>query len=316
MSSDGGSCVCSGGNYDTNLHGTLLCSTNGWEDVHAKSIAAFTQAQETRQKGGKCVPCPSECTRCDNGTVTVLEGWRFNSTSIGELRSQLAAGTDGRPQWLYSCPYEKEDCPEIKLSAGAKSEEDEDETLLCPSHHDGPLCATCEQGFSRRGSSDNKCEECSDMSGYIEAQFGMSAGWFSALVATIVAAVTGAAYALQSQLSMLKSEIKTNLRILLGSAQVLSLLPSVLELVFPAKPKAALSFVAVFAADLRSILRTECWGWSWYDRWAASVFGLPTVALVPVAAYWLWCRVSAQRVDSDSREVLHVEAKQTSLAKP
>ena len=29
--------------------------------------------------------------------------------------------------------------------------------------------------------------------------------------------------------------------------------------------------------------------------------------------YWLWCRVSAQRVDSDSRDVLHVEAKETSL---
>eukprot|EP01046_Picozoa_sp_COSAG06_P041055 COSAG06_NODE_5045_length_3764_cov_12.821282_1_plen_1059_part_01 len=226
VSSDGGSCVCSGGNYDTNLHGTLLCSTNGWEDVHAKSIPAFTQAQETRREGGKCVACPSECTRCEDGAVTVLKGWRFNSTSTGELRSQLAAGKDGRPQWLYSCPYEKEDCPEIKLSAGAEQEE-EDETLLCPSHHDGPLCATCEQGFSRRGSSDNKCEACSDMSGYIEAQFGLSAGWFSAVVAAIVAAVGGAAYVLRGQLLILK-EAKTNLRILLGSAQVLSLLPSVL----------------------------------------------------------------------------------------
>eukprot|EP01046_Picozoa_sp_COSAG06_P040051 COSAG06_NODE_4805_length_3940_cov_25.637594_2_plen_845_part_00 len=312
VSSDGGSCVCSGGNYDTNLHGTLLCSTNGWEDVHTKSIAAFTQAQERRQNGGKCVPCPSECTRCDNGSVTVLEGWRFNSTSTGELRSQLVAGKDGRPQWLYSCPYEKEDCPEIKLSAEAEHDE-KDETLLCPSHHDGPMCATCEQGFSRRGSSDNTCEACSDISGYIEAQFGLSAGVFGAIVAAIVAAVGGAAYALQPQLSMLKSEIKTNLRILLGSAQVLSLLPSVLELVFPAKPKEALAFLAIFVADLRSILRTECWGWSWYDRWAASVFGLPIVAVVPVAVYWLWCRVSAQRMDSDSREVLHAEATEASL---
>ena len=151
------------------------------------------------------------------------------------------------------------------------------------------------------------------MSGYIEAQFGLSAGAFSALVVATVAAVGGAAYVLQSQLSMLKAEVKTNLRILLGSAQVLSLLPSVLELVFPAQPKAALSFAAVFVADLRSILRTECWGWSWYDRWAASVFGLPTVAVVPVAVYWVWCRVSAQRMDSDSREVLHAEAKETSL---
>jgi hypothetical protein len=310
VSSDGGSCVCSGGNYDTNMHGTLLCSTNGWKDVDAKSIPAFTQAQETRREGGKCVPCPSECPRCDDGVVTVLEGWRLNSTSTRELRSQLAAGNNGRPQWLYSCPYEKEDCPEVKLSAAVEGEEEN--TLLCPSHHNGPLCATCEQGFSRRGSSDNKCEECSDTSGYIEAQFGLSASWFVALVAAIVVAVCGAAYVLGPQLLMLKAETKSNTRILLGSAQVLSLLPSVLELVFPAKPKEALSFAAVFVADLRSILRTECWGWSWYDRWAASVFGMPLMAVVPVALYWLWCRLSARRVDSDSRKVLHVEVRDTS----
>ena len=56
-------------------------------------------------------------------------------------------------------------------------------------------------------------------------------------------------------LSFLRSETKANLRILLGSAQVLSLLPSVLELVFPPAPKAALGYIAVFVADLRDILR-------------------------------------------------------------
>eukprot|EP01046_Picozoa_sp_COSAG06_P017147 COSAG06_NODE_1155_length_10484_cov_7.061759_9_plen_1028_part_00 len=311
VSDDRGSCLCVGRNYDTDLHGVLLCSTNGLVGSDSlDSSHTYKQAKQTRSEGGRCVPCPNECTRCDGGVVTVLEGWRLNSTTPEELRSQVVAGRQGRPQWLFSCPYDKADCPEISLSAV----NGENDTLaLCPSHHDGPLCATCEAGYSRRGSSDNKCEACSDMLGYIDAQFGLPAAYFVVLVLAIVFGFGGVAYTLRAQLQVLKAETKTNLRILLGSAQVLSLLPSVLELVFPEDPKAALSFAAIFVADLRAILRTECWGWSWYDRWAASVFGMPLVAVVPVAVYWLWSRISARHVDSDSRETLHIEARESSL---
>jgi hypothetical protein len=100
---------------------------------------------------------------------------------------------------------------------------------------------------------------------------------------------------------------------LLGSAQVLSLLPSVLELVFPPQPAAALSFLALFVADLRDILRTECWGWTWSDKWLANVLAFPVLVMFPIAAYWLWCCVKARRVDSDMRKPIYAEARQDSV---
>ena len=309
LSDDRGSCVprpCTGRSYDTDLHGILLCSRSGLSSHSLDDSLTYQEALRTREmEGGRCAPCPSECTRCEGGLVTVLEGWRLNSTSTEELQTQFLAGRHGRPQWLFSCPYEKEDCPEIHLTTPLVSVD----TVRCRNKHSGPLCATCKEGYSRRGSSDNVCEECSDVSKFIKTEFGLPIGWFVTVVAAVVAAVGAPMYALRSELQRLKAQVKTNLRILLGSAQVLSLLPSVLELVFPPQPKAALSFSAVSVADFRAILRTECWGWSWYDRWMASVFGMPVVAVLPIAAYWLWCRFAARSVDSDSRAELHEAAK-------
>ena len=68
-------------------------------------------------------------------------------------------------------------------------------------------------------------------------------------------------YYVRTELKWLKTEAKPNLRILLGSAQVLSLLPAVLELIFPPAPRAALSFISVLAVDMSGLLRFECWGW-------------------------------------------------------
>lgn len=72
------------------------------------------------------------------------------------------------------------------------------------------------------------------------------------------------------------------MKILLGSGQVLALLPGVLELVFPENPKQILSFVGLLVADVKSVLRPECWGWSWYERWLTEVLALPIASILLV----------------------------------
>eukprot|EP01043_Picozoa_sp_COSAG02_P043014 COSAG02_NODE_3709_length_6347_cov_2.619558_1_plen_1235_part_00 len=306
VSHDGNSCVCTRDYYDTSMYGVIICSTGGWEPQ--QSIASFTDAQATRAKGSKCASCPKECLRCENGTATVLSGWRLNASTTGAMSTQLAMGKDGRPQHVYSCPYTDSDCPEMELSSTADVT-----SISCPYHHTGPLCASCDAGFSRRGSSDNACNECSDISDYITATFGLSAGWFAAILIAVVVVICAVIYLLLAQLRWLKTETKANLRILIGSAQVLSLLPAVLELIFPPQPKAALSFIAVFVVDLREVLRFECWGWTWFDKWLASVLGIPLLVMLPIVAHWLWCCFTARRTDIDSRQPLLDEARHTSV---
>jgi hypothetical protein len=166
VSRDGGSCECSGHTYNSSENGILLCSTAGWEA--ALGSASMLDAVAIRKQGGACVPCPSECVRCEDGQASIKEGWRLNTTVEASLLSQLLSGTGGRPQFLFSCPYAGTDCPGIAL--GALSMNRTDIAPSCPGSHSGALCATCADGFSRRGSSDNLCSRCSDLSSYIHTQ--------------------------------------------------------------------------------------------------------------------------------------------------
>ena len=304
-SHDGVACVCTDDYYDTNLYGVAICSTGEWEPP--ETISAFASVHAARLEGVKCAKCPTQCMRCRNGTATILEGWRLNASTPPGMAMQLARGKDGLPQHVFSCPFNPSDCPEVDLSIAHEA------SIECPNHHVGPLCASCDAGFSRRGSSDNECDECRDISDYIAATFGLSAEWFAALLIAAVLVVCAAIYFFFAQLRWLKTETKANIRILIGSAQVLSLLPSVLELVFPKQPKAALSFIAVFVIDLRNILRFECWGWTWYDKWLASVFGLPLIVTLPIIMNWLWRCFAARRTDADSRQQVVAEARQTAV---
>jgi hypothetical protein len=226
---------------------------------------------------------------------------------------QLVDGKDGRPQHVFSCPYSQTDCPSIKLSNTLKATSAD---ISCAGNHGGPLCATCKDGFSRRGADDNTCEECKDTVEYIQEKFGVPVEWFASIIVAAGLVAGAAAYLAKMMLAKfmwIKAETQVNQRILLGEVQVLSLLPSVLALMYPPKPKAALHWSTLLTADLKNILRVKCWGWTWYDKWLSSVFGMPALALLLVALHWLASRCSARRVDSDSRDRVYKEAQQTTI---
>lgn len=89
---------------------------------------------------------------------------------------QLVGSLDGRPQHFFKCPHSR-DCPAMKLSSTATNA-----SIGCPNNHDGPLCASCDAGFSRRGSSDNgPCDKCDSISDYIAKSCGLSAKNFTIL---------------------------------------------------------------------------------------------------------------------------------------
>ncbi len=240
VGSDGSSCGCTGNTYNTNEHGVLICNVGGWK--RAEVEYSYEDAQISRASGIKCVPCPTECVRCTDGAVTVLAGWRLNASSDADMMTQLAHGHSGRPQHIFSCPYSQGACPSIELSTATIA------SITCLGYHDGALCATCKAGYIRRSSSDNQCEECQDLRDYIRHKFGISPGWF-AICLTIVlltaCVIVFLGKLLLAKVLWIKSATKTNRRILLGSAQVLSLLPSILELEYPPSPDTMFSFAAL-----------------------------------------------------------------------
>jgi hypothetical protein len=82
--------------------------------------------------------------------------------------------------------------------------------------------------------------------------------------------------------------VGTNLRILLGAGQVLSLLSGVLEIVYPPNTKTALSFASLVAADAGSLVSFDCHGLDWYGRWRLLVCWLPLGLVVLILVRWLW----------------------------
>ena len=221
--SDGSLCMCSGRNYDTDLHGILICNAGGWEP--AENGRTYQDAIEIRAQGFKCVPCPTECAVCDNGTATLLPGWRLNASTDTAMKVQLAAGKDGRPQHVFSCPYSQTDCPSLELSDTLNATSAD---IACAGNHVGPLCATCKDGFSRRGADDNTCEECEDIPGYIQQKFGVPVKWFFAIlvaVGLVAGAVACLGKLMLAKFLWIKAETKVNQRILLGEVQMLALLP-------------------------------------------------------------------------------------------
>ena len=75
------------------------------------------------------------------------------------------------------------------------------------------------------------------------------------------------------------------------SLQVVSLLSSVLDILYPPQPQRALNFLAVAAVDIHSTFQLECWQTlNWYDRWWFEVAGPPCMLLALVAVRWAWAR--------------------------
>ena len=73
--------------------------------------------------------------------------------------------------------------------------------------------------------------------------------------------------------------------------QVVSLLSSVLDILYPPRPQQALNFLGVAAVDVHNIFQLECWhAFDWYGQWWLAVAGLPCTLMAIVAASWAWKR--------------------------
>jgi Leucine-rich repeat (LRR) protein len=287
---DGTSCQCPGSSYDVARTGVLLCAATAW--APPEGIVEYQQAHAAWAQGSMCHHCPDECATCAHGVATLQQGWRLAEASTAALQQLIANGSaDAAPRVALRCPsaaYGRPACPSMRLDVGATAD-----NLTCLRNHTGWLCAQCVSGFSHKAS-DNSCTRCADAT-TIKNSFGISGWSLLVLVALVVALAVFAFKLLQRAksshyLQQVKKELNTSVKIVLGLLQVLSLLKDSLSLVYPPEPAHAMSYAALFTADLRSLVKLDCAGWNWFERWTLLVVVVPLLAFVVVGLRCLYHR--------------------------
>jgi hypothetical protein len=152
---------------------------------------------------GLCRPCPAgECATCSHGAITLNAGWRLNGASNAAVSSQVAMASAAEPLLAFLCPYNGHNalhCPPMSLGRLSASDgrdtnialsNNNNSKLACEGNHTGILCALCAPDFSRKGSSDNRCESCSVIN-----PLGISSRAFVILVVSFSFCLTGLVYA-------------------------------------------------------------------------------------------------------------------------
>ena len=245
----GRGCRCQAGWYNTTAAGNLECIPNG-------GYRPGTPAPPALPHNAHCRKCPPGCTDCDRVAgggggrgdnirgPSIAEGWRLNASDAEALTAQLgdAGGSSPRLQLVFRCPATaagnnsvSDGCPALPLPTGGPFWRG---ALACRYPHTGMLCGACVRpDYRLRGRS---CERCDHVS-QLTRDFGLHPLGLLAVGAAAVAAACGAVWAMRGWLARLKQLVFTNLKIVLGLAQVLSLLSEVLDLLFPPQPRKALN---------------------------------------------------------------------------
>ena len=245
----GRGCRCQAGWYNATAAGNLECIPNG-------GYRPGTPAPPALPHNAHCRKCPPGCTDCDRVAgggggrgdnirgPSIAEGWRLNASDAEALTAQLgdAGGSSPRLQLVFRCPATaagnnsvSDGCPALPLPTRGSFWRG---ALACRYPHTGMLCGACVRpDYRLRGRS---CERCDHVS-QLTRDFGLHPLGLLAVGAAAVAAACGAVWAMRGWLARLKQLVFTNLKIVLGLAQVLSLLSEVLDLLFPPQPRKALN---------------------------------------------------------------------------
>jgi Leucine-rich repeat (LRR) protein len=276
-------CECEHAMYNTSETGIIMCAQSGWQDP--ESVAEIRAVKHNRAMGHVCSPCPSACAECLHGAATLKHGWRLNASSTKMLQDLISKAANGHVQVAYRCPrstFNGSFCPTLAL-AGASN------VSRCLEGHHGPLCSCCDHTLWQHN---GECISCKSAS-VIQEHFGVSGTVLTILSILMLGSLTAFLASQRQRVKRIKDEGFTNVRIVLGLLQVLSLLREVLDIVFPSQVQVALSYTQLFTVDVQGLVALDCHGFSWYGRWNVAVFGWPILTFSLVIIYWAWLRCRA-----------------------
>eukprot|EP01052_Picozoa_sp_SAG31_P000188 SAG31_NODE_6_length_43291_cov_191.503496_2_plen_1028_part_00 len=281
--SSGGGCRCHSGLYNSTEAGVLVCVKNAW------SSAVVPQSIDP---GAECQPCPTECATCDDdGIATIADGWRLNVSETDQIRSQL---TNDR-RWLFAFLCQDQVvCPRIELSLS--NIERNASQAQCANNMTGWLCGSCADHYSRTPTANAKmsCTSCKDLDALHAIRVDRAIFVVGVLVVLglgckVLSWLVSEHNTFLYPVQIIWREVSTNAKILIGLAQVLSLLSGVLDLLFP-HPE-VMETLSLATANLNQLFRFECLDFfDFYVRWTISVVGVPSLATTAIGGRWLWQR--------------------------
>eukprot|EP01048_Picozoa_sp_COSAG05_P007703 COSAG05_NODE_551_length_8736_cov_5.409401_1_plen_1202_part_00 len=287
---DDSHCECVDHRYNTSGL-ALLCGSTPW--IPPEMLTSFKDVQNDWVLGRQCSACP-ECAVCKTSGVQLKAGWR----TITHIRINDGDSFRSSATYLIAvrCPFST--CPQVPIELANNT---------CSGNHTGILCALCPPGFSEKGSDSGECIPCTP-----EQDLGISLWGFLALVAVIFLSAAAFMCTQQAQVERIKVEVFTNFRILLGAAQVLSLIPGVLNLVFPQNVRVAMGLASVVVANLGSLLNFHCLGIDWFTKWLLIVGVVPVGVLPLMFLRWMW---ACFRFNPDESSLSRTLSNQTNIRK-
>ena len=232
----GDGCLCKDGHYDASA-GLLACYGVVGEDFDELDLAR----QDTVVSDTKCQPCDDTCFICASGSVTLNEGIALSESSKAQL---VSASSLSAPAAAFKCPLEG--C----LGSGNSSS-----LSNCQEGFTGALCSVCADSFIRSSLS---CTACSDTTGKSVAVVAVC------VLATLVAIATSALLDKQPEVHSeanpenAQSGGMAGMKVLIGLLQVVTELPSTLNLQYPDQFASLLQATKILMLDIFDMFSIDC----------------------------------------------------------
>ena len=295
-------CACAPGYYDVQAAGAIGCvgGTGGWEA--ALTGGAVATAAANLAAGRRCSSCSlvEQCADCSSsGRVSVHAGFRTNATNLEQELTKAAASASGSAVLIFRCPdgVGETGCPAFVLGSGPDGRLTDAPTngtgvsLGCGGNQTGLLCGSCAPGYAHTlHGGGQHCESC-DSSSLLLADYGTTSRVLlgaAALAALLLLVTAGKLVGCLPRLASLRQAVQANLKILVGLAQVLTLLSSVLGLLFPPAPRQTLSYAALIIVDCKKLFQLNCQVNDFYDRTMLSIFCPPLAVAAVVGGRWFY----------------------------
>jgi hypothetical protein len=240
----GNECVCKDGYYDASA-GLLACYGVVGKDFDELDLARQDVATDP---GSRCQLCDDTCFSCLSGLVTLNEG-----TALSEASKALfvSASSLSAPAAAFKCPME-----------GCLGSINSSQLSTCDVGYSGALCAVCSDSYIRSSPS---CDACSDTTGKSVAVATVCV--LVLFVATIGSALLdkvkdrcGSASDAEVMVkdSEIFSELMAGAKILIGLLQIVTELPSALNLSYPANFATLLKTMKIFLLDVFDMFSIDC----------------------------------------------------------
>jgi hypothetical protein len=259
---DGSTCVCAAGYYDS-THSVIKCYEHGAYYMHEDDLAVLN-SRDQRSSTDVCMPCTGlDCVDCQLGHTELRAGYSLSGVKIAQgANFDNVHGQRG----VFPCPQGNLTCTG-------------DITSPCRLGAAGPLCSTCDNGFSRPGLQ-GLCTECDDT---------LSVVWIVFAGILVIVVVAFLLFFISTvDTSRVSLSIMVFGKIAITLMQILTQLEVALELNFPPVFKWFINLLNLFSFDFMTFIDIGCLAsYSYFSKFTIALCMIPVLLTIVALVYCL-----------------------------